>query len=66
MDIVIDEKIAGKTIRAFTRGDLGFSSAILKKLKLSNVRMAFMVLWMMVVTIKAVWRKQFLKQEMKA
>lgn len=36
MDIIIDEKIAGKTIRAFTRGDLGFSSAILKKLKFSE------------------------------
>ncbi len=36
MDIVIDEKISGKTIRAFTRGDLGFSSAILKKLKFSE------------------------------
>ena len=36
MDIVIDEKNAGKTIRAFTRGDLGFSSAILKKLKFSE------------------------------
>lgn len=36
MDIIIDEKNAGKTIRAFTRGELGFSSAILKKLKFSE------------------------------
>lgn len=36
MDIIIDEKIAGKTIRAFTGQNLGFSSAILKKLKFSE------------------------------
>ena len=36
MDIIIDEKNAGKMIRAFTKQELGFSSAILKKLKYSE------------------------------
>lgn len=36
MNIIIDEKNAGKSIRTFTRQDLGFSSAILKKLKFSE------------------------------
>lgn len=36
MDTVVDGKIAGKTIREYCRGDLGFSSSMLKKLKFSE------------------------------
>ena len=35
MDIIIDESNAGKTIRTLLRGDMGYSSAMLKKLKFS-------------------------------
>ena len=35
MEIVIDKKIAGKTVRTLLRQDLGYSSAMLKKLKFS-------------------------------
>ena len=36
MQIVIDTNNNGKTIRNFLRGELGFSSAMLKKLKFSE------------------------------
>ena len=36
MDIVIDERQAGMTIREFLRGEMGFSSSLLKKLKFSE------------------------------
>lgn len=36
MDITVDSRISGKTIREFCRVEMGFSSAILKKLKFSE------------------------------
>jgi len=36
MDILIDESNEGKTIRSLLRGDMGYSSAMLKKLKFSE------------------------------